>query len=96
MLCLLLLSSVWLSAERASHPHQEQVSGSFRALMDMWLVGACALSQETLCVLSVLNWLPGMTRSVIDKFIHMATRRGGRPGHFCFLAELFGLRLHLL
>ena len=57
--------------------------------MDMCLVGACALSQETLCVLSVLNRLPGMTGSVIDKFIHMATRRGGRPGHFSFFGSRF-------
>jgi len=56
--------------------------------MDVCLVGACALSQETLCG-SVLNWLPGMTGSVIDKFIHMATRRGGRPGHFWFFGSRF-------
>lgn len=29
-----------------------------RAQTDMWLVGACALSRETQCVLSVLNFGP--------------------------------------
>jgi len=48
------------------------------------------------CILRPGLGLSGMTGSVTDMFIHTATRRGGRTGHFCLLVAVSSPGLRLL
>lgn len=90
---LLLLPSGWLAGEQAWHPHLDGHQGP-----DGHVAGGsvCPVPGDAVCTLCPQLWPPGMTGSVIDKFINVATRRGGRTGHFCLSAAVSGPKLHLL
>lgn len=62
---------------------------------DLWAGGSTLPHCRRPCciLLCPALWLSGMTGSVIDIFINMATRRGGRTGHLCLSVAVPDSRL---